>query len=420
MFFYISALIISKLLLPIPLSALEIRFGLIILLLQSTGVKMPKNKRKIIKSIIAAAALIGLIYLGYIIYHHQHLSPKTDTLQPPQISAVKPQNRTITLTYNYIGRVEAINSTQIVPYISGYVTKINVTGGENVKKGDVLAVIKQDEYIAALAAATGDLSAAEADFINAKSQYERMQKAGPSAVSQSELDSAKAAYLSAQGALEKATAQKQTAQTNFEYTYLKAPFDGTLGNISLSPGDYISQNSRHLMQLVQYNPIRVVFSISDKQYLKHFHQQTADIILRLRLANGEILPQTGEFKYTANTVDDKTDSLAIYTEFANPENKLLPNAYVEVLLEKTYSDVWLIPKSRVLLQPDGDFIYVVNNNILQTRKVDIIGEYQNQYVAKNDFSANEFWVAEDVDLNLLNQKVTLKNPTSTLALGRNK
>lgn len=381
---------------------------------------MPKNKRKIIKSIIAAAALIGLIYLGYIIYHHQHLSPKTDTLQPPQISAVKPQNRTITLTYNYIGRVEAINSTQIVPYISGYVDVIKAKGGENVKKGDILAIIKQDEYIAALAAATGDLSAAEADLINAKSQYKRMQNAGTSVISQSELDSAKAAYLSARGMFEKAIAQKQTAQTNFEYTYLKAPFDGTLGNISLSPGDYISQNSRHLMQLVQYNPIRVVFSISDKEYLKHFHKaETADLTLRLRLSNGEILPQTGEFKYTANTVDDKTDSLAIYTEFANPENKLLPNAYVEVLLEKTYSDVWLIPKSRVLLQPDGDFIYVVNNNILQTRKVDIIGEYQNQYVAKNDFSANEFWVAEDVDLNLLNQKVTIKSTSSDSVSGSN-
>lgn len=382
---------------------------------------MPKNKRKIIKSIIAAAALIGLIYLGYIIYHHQHLSPKTDTLQPPQISAVKPQNRTITLTYNYIGRVEAINSTQIVPYISGYVDVIKVKGGENVKKGDVLAVIKQDEYIAALAAATGDLSAAEADLINAKSQYKRMQNAGTSVISQSELDSAKAAYLSAQGALEKATAQKQTAQTNFEYTYLKAPFDGTLGNIALSPGDYISPNSRNLMQLVQFNPIRVVFSVSDKEYLKHFHKdETANLSLRLRLSNGEILPQTGTFKYTANTINQQTDSLAIYTEFINPDNKLIPNAYAEILLEKTYSDVWLIPKSEVLLQPDGDFIYVVNNGVLQTRKVDIIGEYQNQYVAKNDFSANEFWVAEDVDLNLLNQNVAIKTTTSNSKSESNK
>jgi hypothetical protein len=90
------------------------------------------------------------------------------------------------------------------------------------------------------------------------------------------------------------------------------------------------------------------------------------------------------------------------------------------LLEKTYSDVWLIPKSEVLLQPDGDFIYVVNNGVLQTRKVNILGEYENHYVAKNDFSAAEFWVTEDVDLNLLNQNVAIKTTTSNSVSGSNK
>lgn len=372
---------------------------------------MPKrNKRKIIKRIIIVAVLVGIIGSGWLLYHHRrHLQNKTAMPELPQISAIKPQSRTVTLTYSYIGQVEAINDTQIVPYISGYIDQIKATGGQNVKKGDVLAVIKQDEYIAAVAAASGDLSAAVADLLNTKSQYERMQKAGAAAVSQSELDSAKAAYLSAIGNFAKAKAQKQTAQTNLEYTYLKAPFDGTLGNIALSLGDYISPADRNLMQLVQYSPIRVVFSVSDKEYLKHFQKdQAASLTLHLRLANGELLAETGAIKYTANTIDKTTDSLAIYAQFDNPERKLLPNAYVEVLLEKTYTNVWLVPKSNVLLQPDGDFIYVVNHNLLQTRKINILGEHENQYVAKDDFLPDEFWVTEDVDANLLNRKVTVK------------
>lgn len=378
---------------------------------------MPKrNKRKIIGRIIIVAVLVGIIGSGWLLYHYRRLPHNAAAPQIPQISAIKPQSRSITLTYSYIGQVEAINDTQIVPYISGYVNEIKVKGGQIVKKGDVLAVIKQDEYIAAVAAAEGDLSAAKADLINAKSQYERMQKAGTAVISQTELDSAKAAYLSALGNFAKANAQKQTAQTNFAYTYLKAPFDGTLGNITLSPGDYISPTNRNIMQLVQYDPIRVVFSVSDKEYLKHFQKdEAADLVLHLRLANGEILPQTGEFKYTANTIDKKTDSLAIYTEFVNSDNKLLPNAYVEVLLEKTYNNVWLIPKSEVLLKPDGDFIYVVHNSILQTRKVDIIGEHENQYVAKDDFLPDEFWVTEDVNESMLNQKVSVKNRAATSA-----
>ncbi len=378
---------------------------------------MPKNnKRKIIGRIIIVAVLTGLIGSGWLLYYYRRLPHNAAAPQIPQISAIKPQSRSITLTYSYIGQVEAINDTQIVPYISGYVNEIKVKGGQTVKKGDVLAVIKQEEYIAAVAAAEGDLSAAEAELINAKSQYERMEKAGTAVISQTELDSAKAAYLSALGNYEKAKAQKQTAQTNLEYTYLKAPFDGTLGNIALSLGDYISPADRNLMQLVQYSPIRVVFSVSDKEYLKHFQKdEAADLVLHLRLADGEILPQTGEFKYTANTIDKTTDSLAIYTEFVNSDNKLLPNAYVEVLLEKTYNNVWLIPKSEVLLKPDGDFIYVVHNSILQTRKVDIIGEHENQYVAKDDFLPDEFWVTEDVNESMLNQKVSVKNRAATSA-----
>jgi membrane fusion protein (multidrug efflux system) len=244
-----------------------------------------------------------------------------------------------------------------------------------------------------------------------------MEKAGTSAVSQSELDSAKAAYLSALGNYEKAKAQKQTAQTNLEYTYLKAPFDGTLGNIALSLGDYISPADRNLMQLVQYSPIRVVFSVSDKEYLKHFQKdKAANLVLHLRLANGELLSEAGAIKYAANTIDKPTDSLAIYAEFDNFERKLLPNAYVEVLLEKTFENVWLVPKSNVLLQPDGDFIYAIHHNILQTRQIDILGEYENQYVAKDDFLPDEFWVTEDVNPNFLNQKVGIKSAVATSAL----
>ena len=374
---------------------------------------MQISKRKIIGRIIAVAVLIGLIGSGWLIYQHRSLPRKAVVPSLPQISVIKPQSRTLTLTYSYIGQVKAINNTQIVPYISGYIDEIKVAGGANVKKGDILAVIKQDEYIAAVAAAAGDLSAAKADLFNAKLQYKRMKNAGSAAVSPTELDNAKAAYLSASGNYEKARALYQTAQTNLGYTYLQAPFDGALGNIALSPGDYVSPASQGLMQLVQYDPIRVVFSVSDKEYLKHFHKHgDADFVLRLKLANGEILPQTGEIKYAANIIDEQTDSLAVYTQFANRNGKLLPNAYVDVLLEKTYANVWLVPKNEVLLQPDGDFIYVVNKDILERRKIDILGEYENQYVAKNDFAADEFWVAEDVDERMLNQKVSLRNITA--------
>ncbi len=371
---------------------------------------MQENKKVILGRVLAIFVLILLLNAGYRAYHNMH-SPYTATVaELPEIAAIRPIGQNIAISYSYIGKVEAINMTQIVPYISGYVAQIAAKGGTEVKKGDVLAVVKQDEYIAALASAAAELYAAHADYVNAQKQYERMQKAGEKAVSKAQIDAAEAAYLSAKGNLEKAKAQQTVAQTNLDYTYLKAPFDGVLGNIALSLGEYISPESRNLMQLVQYDPIRVVFSVSDKEYLKHLYTpENSALQIRLRLANGEMYDKTGNIEYAANAVDTNTDSVAIYAEFANPENKLMPNAYVEVFLERTFDNVVLMPKEDVTMHPDGDYIYVIDGGILEQRKVKVLGEYNNQYALENDFHAGEYLPTEKVDTRLLGQKVIIKN-----------
>ena len=118
----------------------------------------------------------------------------------------------------------------------------------------------------------------------------------------------------------------------------------------------------------------------------------------------------GEIDYAANAVDAATDSVAIYTEFANPDGKLLPNAYVEVFLERTFDDVILFPKEDTMMRPDGDYVYAITGGVLQERKVKVLGEYNNQYVLENDFSDDEYLPVEEIDARLLGQKVTVKLP----------
>ena len=372
---------------------------------------MQKNKKQIIGRILAVFIFVMLLNFGYNAYHQAHSPVDDQSADLPEIAVTKPTGQEITVDYSYIGQIEPINMTDIVPYIGGYVETIAAQGGSTVKKGDVLAVVKQDEYIAALEAATADLSVANADYFNAEKQYERMQKAGTKVVSKTEMDNAEATYLAAKGALEKARAEQSVAQTNLDYTYLKAPFDGVLGNIGLSLGEYISPNSRNLMQIVQYDPIRVVFSVSDKEYLKHLHAaQNSNLKIRLRLANGEMYNRNGVIEYVANAVDAATDSVAVYAEFANPDGKLLPYGYVEVFLERTFDNVILSPKEDTMMRPDGDYIYAVTNGVLQERKVKVLGEYNNQYVLENDFSDDEYLPIEEIDARLLGQKVTIKLP----------
>ena len=368
-----------------------------------------KNKR-VVGRVAGMILFIAVLNVGYWAYHHIH-SPISAAYrgEVAEIAALKPENQSVTVTNRYIGQVEAINQIEIVPYISGYITEIKAQGGQTVKKGEVLAILKQEEYIAALAEATAAVAAAQADYDNALTTYNRMQKAGPRAVSPLDLDNAKAAYLTAEADLQKARAGELSAKTDLDYTYLKAPFDGVLGNIGASVGEYISPQSTNIMELVQYNPIRVVFSITDKEYLNHLRAADNNLKIGLKLANGETYGHEGKIVYAANVIDKQTDSLAVYAEFANPDKTLMPNAYAELLLERTYDNVFLLDKNRIVLKPEGDFVYVTDNNVVSEHKVTVLGDYNNQYVIKNDFSPEMFLIEENIEPSLLGQTVKIKD-----------
>lgn len=351
--------------------------------------------------------IIGVSFWGYKIYNrHKEIQNRTSYAVTQQVPVFLPQQRDIVVLHNYIGRVEAINDTPIIPYISGYIVEINAVGGQHVKKGDVMMTIKQDEYIAAYVSAVAELYAAKAEYLNAKIKYERTKKAGVEVMSQTALDDAKTALISAKGALEKAKASCLTAQTNLEYTYLTAPFDGVIGNINASLGDFVSPQGTPLARLIQNNPIRVVFSVSDKEFLNEIINAQSENF-KVRLANGKILPQSGKLSYTANAVDKDTNSIAVYSEFENSNNKLMPDAYVDVLQEKKYKNIVLIPKNLLQLHPNGDFVYTVYGDVLQLHKVKMLAEYNNKAVVKNNFRPKEYIAADVVEANLLGQKVDI-------------
>ena len=207
---------------------------------------------------------------------------------------IKAQN--LPFEKSYVGFVTPIHEAEIQPYISGYLDQILVKGGQSVCKGQVLVTLRQDEYIARLSAAEADILKAEATFKNAEAYYKRIEKAGTKAVSQTDLDNAQAQFFEARAALEQAKANFALAQVNFDYTVIRAPISGIVGDVSLTKGNYVSPSSGVLFSIVQYNPIRVVFSITDKEYLTELnkpHPFKGDEVF-IRLADGELFKNKGQ------------------------------------------------------------------------------------------------------------------------------
>ena len=333
--------------------------------------------------------------------------PRSQTLN---VLPLRPQD--ITITDSYVGYVTPIKSVDLVPNVSGYIEDVWVEGGQEVKVGDNLLMIDQREYKAALDAAQAAVTQALANLNNADAYYKRIKKAGAKAISQTEIDNAKAGYLSALAAVEQAKANRAKAQTLYDYTVLQASIDGVVGNVSLTTGNYVAPGTAALLSIIQYNPIRVVFSISDKEYLNALARKNGTLFanenIRLRLANGDLYPLAGEFKFTDNQIDKNTGSIAIYADFANPDHELTANAYVDVLLERTLKGGYLVRQNHVLLTPDGAYVYTVRNQRLTKIPVTIVAEQNGNYVLSNKFASDEYLVIDKVGKTAPDAKLKIK------------
>lgn len=314
----------------------------------------------------------------------------------------------INLTQKYIGYVTPIHEAKVKSFISGFIERVYVKGGETVKSGDVLVVLKQDEYIATLKAAYADILKAQAAYQNASSYLKRLQKA-KKAVSATEIENAESQYLSAAASLEQAKANYALAEVNYDYTLIRAPIDGVVGNVDLTQGNYVSPNDGALVNIVQYDPIRVVFSISDKEYLSELQKEKPfmDENFSLELPNGKIFENKGVFQYTDNMIDKLTTSISVYTDFSNIGKVLTPNTYVTVLAENKIKNAVSVAKNLVALENNGNFVYLIRNEKLIKVPVEILASVDENFVLKNTFEQGDAIVVENVNPQDVNKSAQI-------------
>ncbi len=352
------------------------------------------------KRLVWLSAIV-LIFVFALLAHRSAGSatpPQKDTLT---INVIPLKKQTIDVTTQYIGYIKPIKSVELIPSISGHIDEVWAVGGQEVKQGDNLVLIDQREYKAALDAASSAVAQAKADLNNARSYYNRMKKAGAKAISASALDDAKAKYLAAEAALKQAQAEEQKAKVLYDFTVLQAPIDGIIGNVDLTRGNYVAPSSAPLLSIIQFDPIRVVFAISDKEYLDEVKKHPDGKLfqgdeIKVRLANGEVYPLSGVYQFSDNQIDKATNSVAVYADFANANKQLMANSYVDVLLNRKLKDVFLIRQNYATLNNDGAFAYILKKDKLSLVPLKISGYYGNYYVVDNQFAKDEFLVTDKI------------------------
>lgn len=339
-------------------------------------------------------AIVIVVY--YVLFNSlQADSSLTNSAPSIGINVMQIPQTDITVTKQYIGYVTPIQQAEIASNVSGYIDEVLVSGGSEVKVGDNLVLIDQKEYKSAWDAAKAATVKAKADYNNALSYYKRMKKAGHQAVSAADLDNAKAAYLSADAAWQQAKALEQKAKTSYDYTILQAPIAGIIGNINLTKGNYINPNAR-LFSVVQFDPIRVVFAVPDKEFTQTDITAWNNENIALRLPNGKMYEHSGIFKYADNQIDKSTNSINLYADFANPGKQLLANSYVDVFITKKIPHTFIIRKNYAQIKDDGIWAYIAQNNKIKEVKLDISDILDDFYAVSNNFSPDEYLVIDKI------------------------
>ncbi len=348
--------------------------------------------------------VLGAFLLGYFTFYFSQKSqqekpmtavPVTNSLV---LNTVPLKIQDIEFTDEYIGYVTPIHEAYVQPYISGYIDKILVNGGEYIKKGDILLVLEQAQYKAALDSAYADILKANANLNNSKVYFERTQKA-KSSVSQTELDTAKANFLSSKAALEQAKANFALAKVNYDYTILTSPIDGVVGDVSLTKGNYVSPSSGALFSIVQLSPIRVRFSITDKEYLTKNISKNMFINkeIMLKLSDGQIFSNKGVFKYTDNIIEKNSGSINIYADFDNIGKTLLPNTYVTVLVKQIFTNALKIAKEYVMLDIKNAYVYMIRDGKIVKENLHILADSDTFFIAQNTFFTSDLLITQTVN-----------------------
>ena len=267
----------------------------------------------------------------------------------------------------YVGYVEPIQETDILPQIDGYVKKVCFTEGAFVKAGDVLFEIDTEQYEASRRLRHSEVRSAEAKVIVAEAEVDRAERyfrrltsADDRGVTATERDTAETALASAKAALNAARAEVEQSKAaaaiadfNMKHTVVKSPISGRIGKALHHVGDYVSPSKSPLAHVVQTDPVRVVFPITDKDYgawqaaAERGGRELKDSQrLRLRLPDGREYAETGAIDFGDNRVDRETATVVLRARFANAAGDLLPGAFVRVLSDESHPP-------RLLAVPSG-------------------------------------------------------------------
>jgi RND family efflux transporter MFP subunit len=297
-------------------------------------------------------------------------------MPPPPVSVAPPEQRELTDQEELSTRLEAVESVEIRPRVSGYLTEIRFQAGQLVKQGDILFRIDPRPFEAALQRAEADLAQARVrSEWNTRDAERAADLLREKTISTEEADQRTTRSQEARAALASAQASVATAQLNLDYATIRSPISGRVSRALVTVGNNISGVDGFntlLTTVVSVDPIHGYSNLDEGNLLRLQAQRAqpglptnaaGQLTVTLSLPGAPHLSRTGAVESFDNRVDPATGSLLLRTVFPNPDGSLLPGLYGRVTLPTSgRRAVLLVPESALGTDQSQRFVLVLGTN----------------------------------------------------------
>lgn len=300
---------------------------------------------------------------------------------PPAVSVATVINERLTEWDEFTGRIQAPQTVDLRPRVSGYIDFVAFEEGSLVEAGDPLFFIDNRQFKAEVKRLTAELTDVKAQFELAKREYVRAQNlAKDNAISEEVLDNRLTRQRQAQAAVESVSAALELAKLDLSYTRVTAPISGRVSNALITKGNYVTAGDSVLTTLVSTHQVFAYFDADEQTYLKYTQlakqgarpsSRDVENPVQMGLANDEGFPHEGVIDFVDNRVNIRTGTIRGRAVFDNSDGSLIPGLFARIRLIGSASyDGLLIDDKAIGTDLNNKFVLVLDDqNTVQYRRV---------------------------------------------------
>ena len=368
------------------------------------------NKKTMRKSMITLnrkwIRLIGIV--GCTVWMASCKQASDASGMKPSYATMKVEATDKELSTSYSATIRGRQDIDIYPQVSGTIEKLCVTEGQKVRRGQLLFIIDQVPYKAALKTAVANVEAARAALATAELTYNSNKELyAQKVVSEFSLKTAENSYLTAKAQLAQAEAQEISARNNLSYTEVKSPSDGVVGALPYRAGALVSANIPYPLTTVSDNSdMYVYFSMTENQLLA-LTRQYGDMDEALKnmpeveliLNDNSVYQKKGTIESISGVIDRQTGTVVARVVFPNESRLLHSGASGTVVVPSIYKNCIAIPQTATVRMQDKTIVYKVVDGKAVSTLITVAGINDGrEYVVLDGLKAGDEIVSEGAGL----------------------